>query len=305
MPLVIQICFLLIAPFLFQGIINRVKALWAGKKGAPLLQSLYDFIRLLNKGEVISKTTSFLFQIAPTFNVAAIIFVFLLIPVPSFGSTISFEGDFVLFAYILGLSKFLTVLAALDTGSSFEGMGASREVTFSTIVEPAFFILIGTLALLTGQTSFASIFSLLNSSAGYTVLIEILFSFALFIMIITEGSRVPVDDPNTHLELTMIHEVMVLDNSGPDLAFILYSAGMKMVLFSVLAANLLIPQNIQPVIAILLLIGIVLLTSILIGLIESSMARARMSHVPQFIFLMTALSLIAFAVVIFFLRGRM
>ncbi len=302
---VIQICLLLVAPFLFIGIINRVKALWAGRKGSPLLQPLYDFIRLLKKGEVISKTTSFVFQIAPTFNIAAVIFAFLLIPIPSFGSAFSFEGDFVLFAYVLGLSKFLTVLAALDTGSSFEGMGASREVTFSTIVEPAFFILIGTLAMLTGQTSFASIFHLLNSSAGYSVLIEILFTAALFIMILTEGSRVPVDDPNTHLELTMIHEVMVLDNSGPDFAFIFYSASMKMVLLSVLAANLLIPGNIQPVIATVLLIGIIMLSAVLIGLIESLIARARMSHVPQFIFLMTALSLIAFAVVVFYLRGRM
>ncbi len=302
---VIQICLLLVAPFLFLGIINRVKALWAGRKGSPLLQPLYDFIRLLKKGEVVSKTTSFVFQIAPTFNIAAVIFAFLLIPIPSFGSTFSFEGDFVLFAYVLGLSKFLTVLAALDTGSSFEGMGASREVTFSTIVEPAFFILTGTLAMLTGRTSFASIFSLLNSSAGYSVLIEILFTAALFIMILTEGSRVPVDDPNTHLELTMIHEVMVLDNSGPDFAFIFYSAGMKMVLLSILAANLLIPGNIQPVIAIVLLIGIILSSAVLIGLIESLIARARMSHVPQFIFLMTALSLIAFAVVVFYLRGRM
>ncbi len=305
MLLVIQICFLFIAPFLFLGIINRVKAIWAGRKGSPLLQPLYDFIRLLKKGEVISKTTSFVFQIAPTFNIASVIFAFLLIPVPSLGATLSFDGDFVLFTYILGLSKFLTVVAALDTGSSFEGMGASREVTFSTIVEPAFFILIGTLALLTGQTSFASIFTLLNSSGGYTVLIEILFTASLFIMILTEGSRVPVDDPNTHLELTMIHEVMVLDNSGPDLAFILYSSGMKMVLLSVLAANLLIPGNIQPVLAIILLVGIVVLFALLIGLIESLIARARMSHVPQFIFLMTALSLIAFAVVIYYLRGRM
>ena len=303
MPILIQICFLLFAPFLFLGIINRVKARWSGRKGSPLLQPLYDFLKLIKKGEVISKTTSFIFKMAPSFNIAAVIFAFLLVPVPSFGSTISFEGDFILFAYVLGLSKFLMVLASLDTGSSFEGMGASREVTFSTIVEPAFFILIGTLALLTGQASFASIFSLLNSSSGYTVLIEILFSAALFIMILTEGSRVPVDDPNTHLELTMIHEVMVLDYSGPDLAFILYSAGMKMVLLSALAANLLIPENIQPAFAILLAVGIVLAAALLIGVIESLIARARMSHVPQFIFLMTALSLIAFAVVIFFLRG--
>ncbi len=305
MLLLIQICFLLVSPFLFLGIINRIKALWAGRKGSPIIQPLFDFIKLLKKGEVISKTTSFIFRIAPTFNIATVIFAFLLIPIPAFGSTISFEGDFILFAYILGLSKFLMVLAALDTGSSFEGIGASREVTFSSIVEPAFFILIGTLALLTGQTSFASIFSLLNSSTGYTVLIEILFTAALFIMILTEGSRVPVDDPNTHLELTMIHEVMVLDYSGPDLAFIFYSAGMKMVLLSTLAANLLIPGNIQPFYTILLLIGIVFISALLIGFVESLMARARISHVPQFIFLMTALSLIAFAVVIFFLRGGM
>lgn len=303
MLILFQIFILLFAPFLFLGIINRIKAVWAGRKGSPILQPLYDFLKLLKKDEVISKTTSLVFRIAPTFNIAAVIFAFLLIPIPSFGSTISFNGDFILFAYILGLSKFLMVLAALDTGSSFEGMGASREVTFSSIVEPAFFILIGTLALLTGQTSFASIFSLLNSNAGYTELTEILFTVALFIMILTEGSRVPVDDPNTHLELTMIHEVMALDYSGPDLGFILYSAGMKMVLLSTLAANLIIPENLSPALAIIFLAGIISATSILIGIVESLMARARMSHVPQFIFLMTALSFIAFAVVIFFIRG--
>ncbi|MCL5031208.1 MAG: NADH-quinone oxidoreductase subunit H [Bacteroidetes bacterium] len=303
MLILFQIFILFFAPFLFLGLINRIKAIWAGRKGSPILQPLYDFLKLLKKDEVISKTTSLVFRIAPTFNIAAVIFAFLLIPIPSFGSTISFNGDFILFAYILGLSKFLMVLAALDTGSSFEGMGASREVTFSSIVEPAFFILIGTLALLTGQTSFVSIFSLLNPSAGYTELIEILFSVALFIMILTEGSRVPVDDPNTHLELTMIHEVMVLDYSGPDLGFILYSAGMKMVLLSTLAANLIIPENLSPALAIIFLVVIISVTSILIGIIESLMARARMSHVPQFIFLMTALSFIAFAVVIFFIRG--
>ncbi len=303
MLILFQIFILLFAPFLFLGIINRVKAIWAGKKGSPIFQPFFDFQKLLRKNEVISKTTSFVFRIAPTFNLAAVIFAFLLIPIPSFGSTISFNGDFILFTYILGLAKFLMVLAALDTGSSFEGMGASREVTFSSIVEPAFFILIGTLALLTGQTSFASIFSMLNSSAGYTELIEILFVAALFIMILTEGSRVPVDDPNTHLELTMIHEVMVLDYSGPDLGFILYSAGMKMVLLAVLAANLIIPENFSVAYTAIFLLLIIFITSVLIGIVESLIARARMSHVPQFIFLMTALSFIAFAVVIFFLRG--
>ena len=303
MQIVIQILFLFFAPFLFLGVINRVKAIWAGRKGSPVWQPLYDFIKLLRKGEVISKTTSFVFKIAPSINIAAVVFVFLLLPFLSYGNVLSFSGDFVLFTYALGLAKFFTIIAALDTGSSFEGMGATREVTFSSIVEPAFFIFIGTLALLTGQTSFASIFSLLNTSAGYTILIKILFVISLFIIILTEGSRVPVDDPNTHLELTMIHEVMVLDYSGPDLAYILYASGMKMILFSILIADLLIPAGLNTGYAILFFVGILFIIPVLIGLVESLIARARMSHVPQFIFLITAFSVIAFAVVIFFLRG--
>ena len=301
MMMTVQILFIIFAPFLFLGIINRIKAMWAGRKGSPLIQPLYDFLRLLRKGEVISKTTSIIFKIAPAVNLSSVIFAFLILPLPAIGAVISFDGDFILFAYALGLAKFLAIVASLDTGSSFEGMGASREVTFSTIVEPAFFILLGTLALLTGQTSFDAIFNLLNSSAGYTVLIKILFAVSLIIMILTEGSRVPVDDPNTHLELTMIDEVMILDYSGPDLAFIFYSSGLKLVLLSSLLAEFFIPSN--SVFSLIIFIGIIFLTAALIGIIESLIARARMSHVPQFIFLMTALSLIAFAVVISFLRG--
>jgi formate hydrogenlyase subunit 4 len=292
-----------LSPFFFLGIINRVKAIWAGRKGAPLLQQYYDFSKLLNKSEVISKTTSFVFQLAPTINVAAVITALLIIPVPLIGSVINFPGDFVLFAYILGLAKFFTIIAAMDTGSSFEGMGASREAAFSTIIETAFFIVIGSLALLTGHTSFSEIFMMLNVSAGYTVLIKILLVISLFIMLLTEGSRVPVDDPNTHLELTMIHEVMILDYSGPDLALIFYATGLKMVVISMLIANLVIPSGMQIIPALALFIAVLIITFIAIGLIESLIARSRMSHVPQFIFMMTALSLTAFAVVIFFLRG--
>jgi formate hydrogenlyase subunit 4 len=292
-----------VSPFLLLGIINRVKAIWAGRKGASVLQPYYDFFKLLGKGEVISKTTSFVFKLAPPINVAAGLFALMIVPIPLIGSLINFPGDFVLFAYTLGLSKFFTVLAAMDTGSSFEGMGASREVTFSTITETAFFIIIGSLALLTNRTSFAEIFLMLNMSIGYTALVKILLVISLFIMLLTEGSRVPVDDPNTHLELTMIHEVMILDYSGPDLAFNLYSAGLKMVVIAILIDNLLVPSNLQLIPA-LILFGIVLvLIFMLVGLIESLIARTRMSHVPQFIFLMTAFSLIAFAVVVFFLRG--
>ncbi len=300
---IITLITVLISPFFFIGIINKTKAVWAGRKGASIFQPYYDFYKLLKKGVVISRTTSLIFRITPSVNIASVIFAILVIPLPFSNSVISFQGDIVLFSYILGFSKFMTVLAALDTGSSFEGMGASREVTFSTIVEPAFFIIIGSLALLTNQVSFTSIFTALSLSASYTILIKILFVISLFIMLLVEGSRVPVDDPNTHLELTMIHEVMILDYSGPDLAFILYASVLKMVMITILIVNLLIPASLALVPGILLFVLLISLSFISVGLVESLIARSRMSHVPQFIFLMTALSLTAFAVIIFFLNG--
>lgn len=291
-----------LSPFLLTGIINKTKALWAGRKGASVFQAYFDFLKLLRKGEVISKTTSFVFLAAPSINITAVLFALMMLPLPLIGSLISFEGDFILFTYILGLAKFMQVIAALDTGSSFEGMGASREVTFSSVVEPAFFIIIGSLALITNQLSFESIFAVINTSSGYTILIRLLFVVSLFIMLLTEGSRVPVDDPNTHLELTMIHEVMILDYSGPDLAYLIYASAMKMTLISILIADLLVPSAIYtPIIVSAIFILIILFVFIAVGFIESFIARSRISHVPQFILLMTALSLTAFAVLAFFI----
>ena len=302
MPM-LNIILLLILPIPFLGLINRVKALWAGRQGAPILQTAYDLWKLLHKDEVISKTTSFIFRLSPAVQIATVTFAALLMPLPGQSSLISFPGDFILFTYALGLAKFMLVVAAMDTGSSFEGMGASREVTFSTIVEPAFFLLLGSLALITGQTSFAAIFALLTYSASYSVLVKSLCAISLFIMLLVEGCRVPVDDPNTHLELTMIHEVMILDYSGPDLAFLLYGAALKMVLLATLLANLLIPASAGTAGGLLLFGGVVVLTAVGVGLVESLMARARMTHVTQFIFLLTALAVTTFSVVLFFLDG--
>jgi len=295
----------LVAPFLLIGIINKGKALWAGRKGAPVRQPWFDLFKLLRKGAIISKTTSFVFRLAPPVNVAAVVLAALLVPLPQQQGLLSFSGDFVLFAYTLGLARFLLVAAAMDTGSSFEGMGAAREVTFASIVDPAFFILLGTLALVTGHTSFADIFSSLNYSAGFTVLLKSLGAIALFIMLLVEGSRVPVDDPNTHLELTMIHEVMILDYSGPDLAFMQYAAWLKMVVVITLLANLLAPSGVGLAVGFLLYLAVFLVLTLSIAAVESLMARLRMSHVPQFIFLMTALAITAFAVVLFFRHGGM
>jgi len=300
----INLFIILVLPFLFIGVINRTKALWAGKKGVPLFQSLFDFIKLLKKSEVISNTTSFVFKIMPSVYLASVIFACSLIPMVNHKALFSFSGDFILFAYILGLGKFLSIISAMDTGSSFEGMGANREAAFSIFVEPVFFVITGSLALITKNSSFSAIFGSLDSTGWIILLIKILIAIALFEMILVEGARVPVDDPNTHLELTMIHEVMILDNSGPDLAFIQYGSALKITAFGILIADILIPGNMSILYSTLSLIGILLIIAVLIGMIESLIARYKLSRVPQFLFFMSSISLIIFSVILFFIKGN-
>lgn len=163
MERLINILFLLFMPFLFLGIINKVKAVWAGRKGAPILQPLYEFIRLIRKGEVVSRTTSFVFQIALSISFTAVLFSGLLAPLAQRLCFFPMEASFIIFAFLLGLGRFFSILGAMDTGSSFEGMGASREAAFSSLIEPAFFIIIGTLAFLNGGLSFPDILNLTES----------------------------------------------------------------------------------------------------------------------------------------------
>lgn len=303
MKLLLWIFILLIVPFLFAGIIQRIKSLWAGRKGATLLQPMWDTIRLLRKGEVISSIASFVFSMGASVYLASIIVAALLVGPHPCHALVLFTGDFVVFAYLLGFSRFFLILSAMDTGSSFEGMGASREITFATLVEPAFFILLGSLVLLTKQTSFSDIFTHLDAHLEGALLVRIIGVPALFLMLLVEGSRGPMDDPATHLELTMIHEVMVLDHSGPNLAFILYGSYLKMVLICHLISGLIIPPSLPIMLYALLWVIVLIACAITVGLIESFIARVRMSHNPQFIFVMTALALMAFASAIYFVHG--
>ncbi len=300
---ILNILFLLILPFFFLGTINKVKAFWAGRKGPSILQPFHDFIRLLKKGAVISSTTTLIFQISPSVNFAAIFMSGIIVPMTGHTSIYPFSGDFILFAYILGLGKFFSILGAMDTGSSFEGMGASREAAFSSLVEPAFFIIMAIFASITGNYSFEGILSLPYWNNGLMTLILIITFSSLFIMILTESCRIPVDDPNTHLELTMIHEVMVLDNSGPDLALINYGAGIKMVVLTSIITNLIIPKELALNISIPAFLGLQLITASLIGCVESLIARLRMTHVPQFVLLMTSLALIALSLTAYYIYG--
>lgn len=284
---------IILAALFFTGIIIRTKSLASGRKGPGVLQPLHDVIRLFKKGAVYSHTTGIIFKLAPTVQFSSVVVAMMLIPIGQTRGLISFNGDFIFFAYVLALGKFFSIIAAMDTGSSFEGMGASREALFSMFAEPAFFILMGSLALLTGYTSFHEIFISLHLGTYINYAMMTLASFVLIMIAMIENSRMPIDDPKTHLELTMIHEVMILDNSGFDLGLILSAGYLKFAIYGALIANLFI-GSFGYQYAIPLFLGIEFIMAVSVGLLESFMARFRMSHNAQFIVVLTSVALLIF-----------
>jgi len=275
------------------GLVIRTKSIASGRKGPGLFQPMKDIIRLWKKGAVYSNTTSFIFQIAPSIYFASILMAILVIPFGNYKGIISFDGDFVFFAYVLALGKFFSIIGALDTGSSFEGMGASREALYSMLAEPAFFILMGSFALYTGHTSFHEIFTSLHFGSYITYGLGALATFVLVMIAMIENSRMPVDDPKTHLELTMVHEVMILDNSGFDLGLILYGTNLKFAMYGALIANF-FTGSFTILISILIFLGVQMMFAILVGILESFSARFRMGNNAQFIFTLTSISILIF-----------
>jgi formate hydrogenlyase subunit 4 len=284
-------------PFLAPGLINRIKAWWGGRRGAPLLQPLFDARRLIGKQSVYSHTTTAVFRLGPPVVVATSLAAALLAPMTPGTGVLSFSNDVVFFAYTLGLGRLFLTLAALDTGSAFEGMGAAREATFSVFAEPALFLVLGTLALFGGQAAFAD---LMGPHGWQTVPVKLLCAAVLLLLLLIEAARIPVDDPTTHLELTMIHEVMILDHSGPDLAMLQYAAGLKMTIYMGLLAALLNPVLLadQPwwsaVVSTTLIGGAILA----VGLIESLLARLRMRLIPQFALAASAFGVVALLIAV-------
>ncbi|MBI9103517.1 MAG: NADH-quinone oxidoreductase subunit H [Spirochaetales bacterium] len=284
--MIINLLFSLAVALLFSpllcGIINRIKALFAGRKGAPLLQMYFDLYRLFRKQTLVSRTTTLVFLISPVIifvtSLSAVIFV----PILPGGGYISFTGDFILLFYLLGLGRFFLVISALDTGSPFEGMGASREVFFSAMAEPVIFIAMLTILRLNGAESFTEAIS---TETGKNWIILALTAIPLFIVMLAENARLPFDDPNTHLELTMIHEVMILDNSGPGLALLEWAAAIKLWLFSLIIVKILLPVTaLSPGIYFAVTILSVLLISMIVGVVESVLARSSLPKVPQLLF---------------------
>lgn len=285
--LIVHIALFLFAAPLFLSVTVRVKALMSGRCGAPLLQPYRDILRALSKGATFSPTTTALFRLGPAVGLAAIFSACLLIPLFPGYAPLGFSGDFLLLAYLFGVARFFTVLAALDTGSSFEGMGAGRELLISVLGEPALFLCMVVILRTAGGFGLAGALGPGIESAWTTQALPLwLAASSLFLLLLAENCRIPVDDPTTHLELTMIHEVMVLDHSGPDFALIQLGASIKYMLFSAFLADVVVPVMPNPGgewagLAARLLFMI--LVAALVGLVESAMARLRMDRVRLFL----------------------
>jgi formate hydrogenlyase subunit 4 len=296
-PLLTLFLVLAVAPAL-PGLATRTRALLTGRRGAPVLQLYRDLARLIRKSVVYSRTTTLVFRLGPIVVLASVVVAATLLPLDGHAALFSFGGDLVAFTGLLGLGRFALVLAGLDTGSSFEGMGASREVTVSAFAEPALLLCLTVLVLATGELSLAGMLGdrLVAVWSGAAPSLA-LTAAALFMLTLAETSRVPVDDPATHLELTMIHEVIVLDHSGPELAMILFGNAVKLALFGTLVVGVLVPLGaLPPWLEPIILVAGLGLVAVAVGVVESSMARLRMNRVPQF--LVAAAALAVFGVIL-------
>jgi formate hydrogenlyase subunit 4 len=271
-------------PPLLLGVIGRTKARFAGRVGPPLLQPYYDLAKLLRKEIVVSRTTTWMFLLGPFVSLIAVLLAAALVPIGDGGALWSFDGDFLVLAYVLGLARYFTMGAALDTGSAFEGMGAAREATFACLAEPAFVLGMLAIARATGSLSLEDF---LGPAIGHAWAIAgaslVLVAAGLLLVLLAENSRIPVDDPATHLELTMVHEVMVLDHGGPLLGVVLYGAAVKLFVLASLLVRIAVPIVAPAWCAWLAFLGGLFAVAIAIGVIESVMARLRLPYVPAFL----------------------
>lgn len=278
----VQMALVLGLPPLLLGTITKTKALFAGRTGPPLWQPYYDLVKLLRKGTVLSTTATWVFWAGPVIGLAAAVIAAMIVPLPGGKAPISFAGDFVVLTFLLGLGRFFTAMAALDTGSSFEGMGAAREMAFACLAEPALLVGLVVLAKLSGSLQLSAMLgeslAVHWSTAGATLAMVLL---SWFVVLLAENSRIPFDDPNTHLELTMIHEVMVLDHSGPALGAIGYAASIKLFIFAALIVRLMVPIFTgQPWLDGAIFLAGIMAIGVAVGAVESTMARLRMPQVP-------------------------
>ena len=310
--IVLQLAVMVLLAPLVNGIIKKIKAFSQKRKGPPILQLYYDIYKLFKKDTVVSETASWIFKAAPYVTIASVLTAALFIPVTLQISPLSFAGDIILAIYILGLGRFFMTLAALDTASTFGGMGSSREMMISSLIEPSLLVSVFTIGLIAKSTSVHDMMRVAANS-GIPILqpVYILVFFAIFIILIAETARIPVDDPATHLELTMVHEAMILEYSGKHLALMELGASIKQLLFITLLANLFIPLDglftisnhmLALVVSLALYVIKVVMISALVAVTEINTVKFRLFSVPNLAAVSFILAFLGF--IQYFVIGR-
>ncbi len=287
---IVQTVFVILAAPLVNGIIKKIKALTQKRTGAPLLQMYYDLFKLFKKTSVVSDVASWIFQVTPYIVIATALVAALIVPVTTLIKPLWSTGDMILLVYILALGRFFMMLAALDTGSTFGGMGASREAMISALIEPTILVALITVALMANSTSVFEMMRFMQTVDHPLIHpVYLMLFFALVIVILAETARIPVDDPATHLELTMVHEAMLLEYSGRSLALMELAAAIKQLVFITLLINLFLPHDqilglgggAAVGLSLLLYLAKVVMAAVLIAIVEVSTVKLRLFSIPN------------------------
>ncbi len=299
--LVFVFCMIFLPPVLI-GVLRKSKARLQNRIGASIFQPIFDLQKLLRKGETLSSVTSWIFRNTSAINFATIIVVALLLPWLSFKPIVG-GADLFLVIYLLGLARFFTVLAALDAGSAFGGFGASREVTLALLVEPAIMLCFASLGTVAQTSDLNVIFSFNDARLLHHGAIWIISGIGLFLASLVELSRMPVDDPTTHLELTMVHEAMILENSGRNLALVEYTHFLKMaVMFGVSGQCFLhaIPffGETTALVRAIGSLAAVLVAILTVAFVEGTSVKLRWTKLPEFIAYSVVMSLLCLFIAI-------
>jgi formate hydrogenlyase subunit 4 len=298
-----------LAPLL-TGLVRKSKARLQRRCGASIFQPYRDIARLMRKEAVVSHDASWIFTSAPTFILAATWIAAAMVPLFAFGNGLSAAADLIVIIALLTSARFAQALAGLDVGTAFGGLGASREMMFATIAEPAILMVIFALALMSGTTRLPEIASFIQAAATGPHISLMLAFVGLAMLAVAENGRIPVDNPATHLELTMVHEAMVLEYSGRHLALIELAHSLKLTLFLSLIAALFVPWGIAPAGASLVMVGVgfaaylakLTVAAMLLAVFETAVAKMRVFRVPQFIGVALMLGLLA-VLLVFVSRG--
>ncbi|BEP28447.1 respiratory chain complex I subunit 1 family protein [Helicovermis profundi] len=282
-----SIILIFLAP-LFSGVLKKIKAFLRGYQGLSIFQVYYDIYKLFNKDTLRSSKSSFITIIAPIVSLSAAITSAFMIPI-FYTNSSNILGNMIIIIFLLGIIKFFNTLLGLDSSSTFGGMGSSRELFLSMLVEPVVFLVI---MFLYFQKGTFNIFQISNSSINENMFTtsNILAFVAFFIVVLVENARLPVDNPETHLELTMIHEAMVLDVSGKDLAYIELASMIKFSVLLTMLINIFIPFGLTNIISIaslcisigMYLVKVIIVISI-ISFIEILIAKSRLFRAPDLI----------------------